>query len=107
VRLVTAGAAIFAMASVAVAAPQFYAALLLILFALFMRPLGIESRSKISDLRRRSAGLGIVRRRRVPATVPVAFGNSAAGHRFSSTIHAHHYTFFLRCSIRSRCCVGW
>jgi cytochrome d ubiquinol oxidase subunit II len=83
VWLITAGGVIFAAWPMVYAAAfySFYAALLLMLFALFMRPLGIESRSKISDPRWRNTwDWALFAGGAVPATVfGVAFGNLLQG----------------------------
>ena len=101
VWLVTAGAAIFAAWPLVYAAAfySFYAAMLLILFALFMRPLGIESRSKIPDPRWRSAwDWALFAGGAVPATVfGVAFGNLLQGvpFQFDSTMRITYTGTFL------------
>ncbi|EKE75487.1 cytochrome d terminal oxidase polypeptide subunit II [Gallaecimonas xiamenensis 3-C-1] len=83
VWFITAGGAIFAAWPVvyAVAFSGFYWALLLVLFALFFRPVGFEYRSKVKDTRWRSAwDWGIFAGSAVPALVfGVAFGNLFLG----------------------------
>lgn len=83
VWFITAGGAIFAAWPVvyAVAFSGFYWALLLVLFALFFRPVGFEYRSKVKDPRWRSAwDWGIFAGSAVPALVfGVAFGNLFLG----------------------------
>jgi len=79
VWFVTAGGAIFAAwpAVYAAAFSGFYIAMLLVLFALFFRPVGFDYRSKIDDPRWRSAwDWGIFTGSTVPALIfGVAFGN--------------------------------
>ncbi|WP_430461249.1 cytochrome d ubiquinol oxidase subunit II [Thalassolituus sp. LLYu03] len=83
VWFITAGGAIFAAWPVvyAVAFSGFYWALLLVLFALFFRPVGFEYRSKIEDDRWRSLwDWGLTIGGAVPALVfGVAFGNLLLG----------------------------
>ena len=83
VWFITAGGAIFAAWPFVYAAAfsGFYWALLLVLFALFFRPVGFEYRSKISDPRWRSAwDWGLFVGGAVPALVfGVAFGNLLQG----------------------------
>jgi|SRR5690242_8289250 len=83
VWLVTAGGAIFAAWPLvyATAFSGFYAALLLTLFALFLRPAGIVYRGKVDDPRWRSAwDWGLFVSGTVPAIVfGVAFGNLLQG----------------------------
>ena len=83
VWFITAGGAIFAAWPVvyAVAFSGFYWALLLVLFALFFRPVGFEYRSKIEDDRWRSMwDWGLTIGGAVPALVfGVAFGNLLLG----------------------------
>jgi len=83
VWLITAGGAIFAAWPTVYAAAfsGFYIALLLVLFALFFRPVGFEYRSKIADARWRSAwDWGLFAGGAVPALVfGVAFGNLLQG----------------------------
>ncbi|TNC84655.1 MAG: cytochrome d ubiquinol oxidase subunit II [Thalassolituus sp.] len=83
VWFITAGGAIFAAWPVvyAVAFSGFYWALLLVLFAMFFRPVGFEYRSKIQDTRWRSAwDWCLTIGGAVPALVfGVAFGNLLLG----------------------------
>ena len=83
VWFITAGGAIFAAWPIvyAVAFSGFYWALLLVLFALFFRPVGFEYRSKIEDSRWRSMwDWGLTVGGAVPALVfGVAFGNLLLG----------------------------
>ena len=83
VWLITAGGALFAAWPLVYAAAfsGFYWAMLLVLFALFFRPVGFEYRSKIEDPRWRSAwDWGLFVGGFVPALVfGVAFGNLLQG----------------------------
>lgn len=83
VWFITAGGALFAAWPVVYAAAfsGFYIALLLVLFALFFRPVGFDYRSKIEDPRWRSAwDWGLFAGGMVPALVfGVAFGNLLQG----------------------------
>lgn len=83
VWLITAGGALFAAWPLVYAAAfsGFYWAILLVLFALFFRPLGFEYRSKIQDSRWRNAwDWGLFVGGFVPALVfGVAFGNLLQG----------------------------
>ena len=83
VWFITAGGAIFAAWPVvyAVAFSGFYWALLLVLFALFFRPVGFEYRSKVEDPRWRGAwDWGLTIGGAVPSLVfGVAFGNLLLG----------------------------
>lgn len=83
VWFITAGGAIFAAWPVvyAVAFSGFYWALLLVLFAMFFRPVGFEYRSKMEDPRWRNAwDWGLTIGGAVPALVfGVAFGNLLLG----------------------------
>ncbi len=83
VWFITAGGAIFAAWPVvySVAFSGFYWAMLLVLFALFFRPVGFEYRSKVKDSRWRTAwDWGIFAGSFVPALVfGVAFGNLFQG----------------------------
>ncbi len=87
VWFITAGGAIFAAWPVvyATAFSGFYIALLLVLFALFFRPVGFDYRSKLPDPRWRSAwDWGLFAGGAVPALVfGVAFGNLLQGVPFS------------------------
>jgi len=93
VWFITAGGALFAAWPLVYAAAfsGFYWALLLVLFALFFRPVGFEYRSKISDPRWRAAwDWGLFVGGAVPALVfGVAFGNLLQGVPFG-------YDEFLR-----------
>ena len=83
VWFITAGGAIFAAwpAVYAAAFSGFYMAMLLVLFALFFRPVGFDYRSKIEDKRWRSAwDWGLFVGGAVPALIfGVAFGNLLQG----------------------------
>ena len=83
VWFITAGGAIFAAWPVvyATAFSGLYWALLLVLFALFFRPVGFDYRSKLQDVRWRSAwDYGLFAGSAVPALVfGVAFGNLFQG----------------------------
>ena len=87
VWFITAGGAIFAAWPVvyAVAFSGLYWALLLVLFAMFFRPVGFEYRSKVTDPRWRSAwDWGLTIGGAVPALVfGVAFGNLMLGVPFT------------------------
>jgi cytochrome d ubiquinol oxidase subunit II len=93
VWFITAGGALFAAWPLVYAAAfsGFYWALLLTLFALFLRPLGFDYRSKIDDPRWRNAwDWGLFVGGAVPALIfGVAFGNLLKGVPF-------HYDEFLR-----------
>ncbi|MGR9074015.1 MAG: cytochrome d ubiquinol oxidase subunit II [Gammaproteobacteria bacterium] len=86
VWLVTAGGALFAAWPLvyATAFSGFYFALILVLFALFLRPVGFDYRSKLPDPRWRSAwDWGLFVGGAVPALVfGVAFGNLLQGAPF-------------------------
>ncbi|AWK84962.1 cytochrome d ubiquinol oxidase subunit II [Azospirillum thermophilum] len=96
VWLITAGGAIFAAwpAVYAAAFSGFYMAMLLVLFALFFRPVGFDYRSKIADRRWRNAwDWGLFTGGLVPALVfGVAFGNLLQGVPFhlDSLLRAHY-----------------
>lgn len=83
VWLITAGGAIFAAwpAVYAAAFSGFYVAILLVLFALFFRPVGFDYRSKLGDARWRKAwDWGLFVGGAVPSLVfGVAFGNLILG----------------------------
>ncbi|MGQ9367603.1 cytochrome d ubiquinol oxidase subunit II [Azospirillum sp. A39] len=83
VWLITAGGAIFAAwpAVYAAAFSGFYMAMLLVLFALFFRPVGFDYRSKIGDARwRRAWDWGLFVGGAVPSVIfGVAFGNLLQG----------------------------
>jgi cytochrome d ubiquinol oxidase subunit II len=87
VWLITAGGALFAAWPLVYAAAfsGFYWALLLVLFALFFRPVGFEYRSKVADPRWRAAwDWGLFVGGAVPALVfGVAFGNLLQGVPFT------------------------
>ncbi|WP_260294467.1 cytochrome d ubiquinol oxidase subunit II [Sedimenticola hydrogenitrophicus] len=87
VWFITAGGAIFAAwpAVYAAAFSGFYIAMLLVLFALFFRPVGFDYRSKIADPRWRTAwDWGLFAGGAVPALLfGVAFGNLLLGVPFS------------------------
>lgn len=93
VWFITAGGAVFAAWPVVYAAAfsGFYIALLLVLFALFFRPVGFDYRSKVDDPRWRTAwDWGLFAGGMVPALVfGVAFGNLLLGVPF-------HYDDTLR-----------
>jgi cytochrome d ubiquinol oxidase subunit II len=93
VWFITAGGAVFAAWPLVYAAAfsGFYVALLLVLFALFFRPVGFDYRSKLDDPRWRSAwDWGLFAGGSVPALVfGVAFGNLLLGVPF-------HYDDSLR-----------
>jgi cytochrome d ubiquinol oxidase subunit II len=93
VWFITAGGALFAAWPMVYAAAfsGFYWAMLLVLFALFFRPVGFEYRSKVDDRRWRSAwDWGLFVGGAVPALVfGVAFGNLLQGVPF-------HFDEFLR-----------
>jgi cytochrome d ubiquinol oxidase subunit II len=97
VWLITAGGALFAAWPLVYAAAfsGFYWAMLLVLFALFFRPVGFEYRSKIADSRWRSAwDWGLFIGGFVPALVfGVAFGNLLQGVPFNYDKFVRpHYT---------------
>jgi cytochrome d ubiquinol oxidase subunit II len=83
VWFITAGGALFAAwpAVYAAAFSGFYMAMLLVLFALFFRPVGFDYRSKIDDSRWRSAwDWGLFLGGAIPALIfGVAFGNLLQG----------------------------
>ncbi len=93
VWFITAGGALFAAWPVAYATAfsGFYWAMLLVLFALFFRPVGFDYRSKVEDPRWRNAwDWGLFVGGAVPALVfGVAFGNLLQGVPF-------HYDEFMR-----------
>ena len=97
VWLITAGGALFAAWPLVYAAAfsGFYWAMLLVLFALFFRPVGFEYRSKISDRRWRNAwDWGLFVGGLVPALIfGVAFGNLLQGVPFNyDEFMRPHYT---------------
>ncbi len=101
VWLITAGAALFAAWPLVYAAAfySFYPALLLLLFALFMRPLGIEARSKVADPRWRTTwDWALFAGGAVPAVVfGIAFGNLLQGvpFRFDGDMRISYTGSFL------------
>ncbi len=115
VWFITAGGALFAAwpAVYAVAFSSFYFAMMLVLFALFFRPVGFDYRSKIADPRWRSTwDWGLFISGAVPALVfGVAFGNLLLGvdfyldeflrpHYTGSFFHLFH-PFALICGVVS------
>jgi cytochrome d ubiquinol oxidase subunit II len=96
VWLVTAGGAIFAAwpPVYAAAFSGFYMAMLLVLFALFFRPVGFDYRSKIDDPRwRRACDWGLFAGSAVPSLIfGVAFGNLLQGVPFhlDELLRAHY-----------------
>ncbi len=96
VWLITAGGAIFAAwpAVYAAAFSGFYMAMLLVLFALFFRPVGFDYRSKIGDARwRRAWDWGLFAGGAIPSIIfGVAFGNLLQGVPFhlDSFLRAHY-----------------
>lgn len=101
VWLITAGGAIFAAwpAVYAAAFSGFYMAMLLVLFALFFRPVGFDYRSKIGDQRWRNAwDWGLFAGGTVPAVIfGVAFGNLLQGVPFhlDEFLRAHYEGSFI------------
>jgi cytochrome d ubiquinol oxidase subunit II len=101
VWLITAGGAIFAAwpAVYAAAFSGMYIALLLVLFALFFRPVGFEYRSKLANLRWRSAwDWGLFAAGLVPALVfGVAFGNLFQGlpFHFDASMRSYYQGSFF------------
>jgi len=102
VWLITAGGALFAAWPLVYAAAfsGFYWAMLLVLFALFVRPVGFDYRSKLTDPRwRQSWDWGLFVGGVVPSLVfGVAFGNLLLGVPFELD---------STCSIPSACLPGW
>jgi cytochrome d ubiquinol oxidase subunit II len=96
VWLITAGGAIFAAwpAVYAAAFSGFYMAMMLVLFALFFRPVGFDYRSKIADPRWRNTwDWGLFVGGTVPALIfGVAFGNLLQGvpFRLDELLRAHY-----------------
>jgi cytochrome bd ubiquinol oxidase subunit II len=96
VWFITAGGAIFAAwpAVYAAAFSGFYMAMLLVLFALFFRPVGFDYRSKIGDARWRNAwDWGLFAGGAVPSLIfGVAFGNLLQGVPFylDDMLRAHY-----------------
>ncbi len=96
VWLITAGGAIFAAwpAVYAAAFSGFYMAMLLVLFALFFRPVGFDYRSKIGDARWRNAwDWGLFAGGAIPSLIfGVAFGNLLQGVPFhlDELLRAHY-----------------
>ncbi|MDI4663423.1 cytochrome d ubiquinol oxidase subunit II [Xanthobacter autotrophicus] len=101
VWLITAGGAIFAAwpAVYAAAFSGFYLAMLVVLIALFFRPVGFDYRSKIADPRWRSAwDWGLFVGGLVPALIfGVAFGNILQGVPFhlDSFLKPHYGSTFI------------
>jgi len=101
VWFITAGGAIFAAWPVVYAAAfsGFYIALLLVLFALFFRPVGFDYRSKLEDPRWRTAwDWGLFAGGFVPALVfGVAFGNLLQGvpFQFDETLRSTYTGSFF------------
>ena len=101
VWFITAGGATFAAWPIvyATAFSGFYAALILTLFALFFRPVGIDYRSKVEDPRWRSAwDWGLFVGGTVPAVVfGVAFGNLLQGvpFHFDPTMQVYYTGSFF------------
>ena len=113
VWFITAGGAIFAAWPLvyATAFSGFYWAMLVVLFALFFRPVGFDYRSKIADPRWRSdLGLGPVRRRRgAAADLRRRVRQPAAGRAVPLRRTCMARSTPARsgsCSIRSRCSAG-
>ena len=96
VWFITAGGAIFAAwpAVYAAAFSGFYMAMLLVLFALFFRPVGFDYRSKIDDPRWRNAwDWGLFAGGAIPALIfGVAFGNLLQGvpFRLDELLRVHY-----------------
>ncbi len=96
VWFITAGGAIFAAwpAVYAAAFSGFYMAMLLVLFALFFRPVGFDYRSKIGDMRWRNAwDWGLFAGGAIPSLIfGVAFGNLLLGVPFhlDELLRAHY-----------------
>lgn len=96
VWLITAGGALFAAWPLVYGAAfsGFYWAMLAVLFALFVRPVGFDYRSKLEDARwRASWDWGLTVAGIVPAVVfGVAFGNLLQGvpFRFDDSLRAHY-----------------
>ena len=101
VWFITAGGAVFAAWPVvyATAFSGFYIALLLVLFALFFRPVGFDYRSKLDDPRWRTAwDWGLFAGGAVPALVfGVAFGNLLQGvpFHFDETLRPNYTGSFF------------
>lgn len=101
VWLILAGGAIFAAWPLVYAAAfsGFYAALLLVLFSLFFRPVGFDYRSKVENPRWRSAwDWGLFAGSAVPALVfGVAFGNLLQGVPFyiDASLRSHYQGSFF------------
>jgi cytochrome d ubiquinol oxidase subunit II len=101
VWLITAGGAIFAAwpAVYAAAFSGFYMAMLLVLFALFFRPVGFDYRSKIGDAKWRNAwDWGLFAGGAIPALIfGVAFGNLLQGVPFhlDELLRAHYDQSFI------------
>ncbi|MCM5559840.1 cytochrome d ubiquinol oxidase subunit II [Pleomorphomonas sp. JP5] len=101
VWLITAGGAIFAAwpAVYAAAFSGFYMAMLLVLFALFFRPVGFDYRSKLDNPKWRSAwDWGLFAGGAIPALIfGVAFGNLLQGVPFhlDELLRAHYQGSFI------------
>ncbi len=101
VWLITAGGAIFAAwpAVYAAAFSGFYMAMLLVLFALFFRPVGFDYRSKLDNPKWRSAwDWGLFAGGAIPALIfGVAFGNLLQGVPFylDEILRAHYQGSFI------------
>lgn len=113
VWFVTAGGAMFAAWPLVYAAAfsGLYWALLLVLFALFLRPVGFDYRNKLPSARwRNSWDWALFVGSTVPSLVfGVAFGNLLLGLPFSfdNTLRSTYTVRSGRCSTRSRCCAAW
>lgn len=101
VWLITAGGAIFAAwpAVYAAAFSGFYMAMLLVLFALFFRPVGFDYRSKLDSPKWRNAwDWGLFAGGAIPALIfGVAFGNLLQGvpFRLDELLRAHYQGSFI------------
>ncbi|NVK20352.1 MAG: cytochrome d ubiquinol oxidase subunit II [Methylocystaceae bacterium] len=101
VWFITAGGAIFAAwpAVYAAAFSGFYMAMLLVLFALFFRPVGFDYRSKLGDARWRNAwDWGLFAGGAIPSLIfGVAFGNLLQGVPFhlDELLRAHYHGSLL------------
>lgn len=99
--LITAGGALFAAWPLVYAAAfsTLYGALMLMLFALFLRPVGFDYRDKLKDLRWRKAwDIGLCIGGAVPALIiGVAFGNLFTGVAFAldNTVRVSYGGVFL------------
>lgn len=101
VWLITAGGAIFAAwpAVYAAAFSGFYMAMLLVLFALFFRPVGFDYRSKLENPKWRSTwDWGLFAGGAIPALIfGVAFGNLLQGAPFKldELLRVHYQGYFI------------